>query len=190
VNILLGLERLLVPVLDRISSGTFIKGISSEEVSEWAETLYKKLAKERFDVVVGIERGGLPLAKYLAERLDLEMDSMKICIDGDSKFKDIMFLQGVETGRKTRMIKPTRERYENMKILVVDEDCYTGKTLRIAEKYLKGDVKTAVLVDMSHKEYKPDFYAVKPNTKMKVLPWHSASPRYIDPMEYKIKVPS
>jgi hypoxanthine phosphoribosyltransferase len=182
----ISLEKVLLRPLEKISGGRMVKNYSMDEVRNLSENLLQKLDGEEFDVMVGIERSGVPLTNYLSERMDVETDFMRICRNSHSRFNKILFLQGMDVDSEPKVIKRPKERYEGKKVLVVDDDCGTGRTLKKASSLLDGDAKTAVLLYFTQaRDFVPDFYAAR-RTGPKVLPWYEMSPEYVPPMECKI----
>jgi len=189
-ELLVGLERRAARPLQRISRGKLMKVYTMQEIRGLAELLFEKVSQEDFDLIVGIKRGGWPVAKYLAKRMGLKLDSIRISTDSHSRFRELFYLQGMETEKKPMILERPKERYEGRRILLVDDECHSGGTLRLAKKYLKGKVKTAVLVWVRRPGLepviKPDFWAEIYTGRMKVFPWQDTSPHYIHPLEAEI----
>lgn len=84
--------------------------------------------------------------------------------------------QGNFTG-KTDVIQKlsTGINISNKKVLVIDEVCETGGTIKTVTEYLRRlnpkEIKTAVLHLKSHAEYKADYYAHLETDKWIIYPW-------------------
>lgn len=184
---LLPLVRLFVKPMEFLSFKTVLKEYSVEEVSNLAKLIYDEVSDYEFDIVIGVERKGVPLARYLAKRLDNDFDTIRINHYSKSNLYPVPFLNGL--CKRSRLIKEPKSRYEGNKILLVDDWCATGMTLSLASRCLKGDVKTAVLFDSSEERYKVDFSLdSKLFPKIPVFPWAEVAPAYINPIEFDIPI--
>jgi uncharacterized protein len=114
--------------------------------------------RERFDMVVGIGRGGVVPAYILARCLGAELDFIRI------KFRDddnrVCF-------KKPRLMKKISFDFEGKRVLLVDDRSKTGKTLEFARSLFAkaGSVKTfAVNGKADYSAYDEDCF---------LLPWNA-----------------
>jgi len=107
-----------------------------------------ELEYNSIDSILALPRGGLPIGVHLAHHFGLENISTNV---------DDYFYTQIEE-----------------KVLVVDDICDTGKTLRDTVKILKMHdmefIKTAVLYHKPHAKFTPDIY-VKETDEWIVFPW-------------------
>ncbi|PIO00410.1 hypothetical protein COT72_01750 [archaeon CG10_big_fil_rev_8_21_14_0_10_43_11] len=190
MNFVVSLERLAVKPLDALFFGKFIHAKSDAEVELLAQSVYEQVDASGFDfdAVIGVKRGGMPLARYLSQKLDVPLDSIAIKTRSASRFSMIPFLQDVNF--PVQFTELPQGAYKGRSVLVVDDDVATGKTLERALDYFGEGAKTAVLSDRTfgRSEFRPDFYGEKVMTlpKFIVFPWKSVSPDYRDPLTFEI----
>lgn len=88
----------------------------------------KKLdLKDKFDLIVGISRGGIVPAAVISSYLGLPLEIIKLNFRDDSqkpKFSD------------PKLLRPIDFDYENKRILLVDDRSNSGATLETAKKLL------------------------------------------------------
>lgn len=125
----------------------------------------KKLAAkidDKFDIVIGIARGGVIPAVLLSRALDVkDMYVLKVRKDGDER----------------RVIAEIFTDVSKKKVLLVEDMLETGKSLIVAKRYLEDDgaiVKTACLYTMPMTEIKPD-YSLKKVGEIIKFPWEQMS---------------
>lgn len=110
------------------------------------------------DVVVGIAKAGVIPGAVIASILQKEFAAMAVTRRGAGTMPELVALPtGGMAGRK---------------VLLVDETCDSGHTLKLAlneiQKLRPSKVKTAVSIRTG--QYQPDFHALETD-KLIVLPW-------------------
>ncbi len=138
--------------------------ISWERFGELCKELAIKIETHfRPDCIVGISKGGLPLATVLASLFRTDLYPIRLSY----REKD-------EESHRTPQwsVLPT-EKVAQKKVLLVDDISVSAKTLSRAKEKLQrmgaSDVKTATLCIHHHSE-KPDFFAVETDALI-VHPW-------------------
>lgn len=110
---------------------------------------------EEFDLVIGIARGGLPVAMAVSDRLGVKVD-----------FINVKSYRGLGSRTKPRILATITEEIGAKRILLVDDLVDEGDTMRTVLEYLstKGPavVKTAVL-------FKKPWGSVQPNYSLSVV---------------------
>ena len=192
INVLRKLEGRIVTAVDKLSYGLFVKQYFDEEVSYLSDLLFRKIKREHdrepFNAVVGILNCGRPLAMYLAKKLNVDYYEIRISKNKNNPFSDVFLLQNMFD--KGYIVEPFNDDLSDSKVLIVDEDCYSGRTLQLAKKVIGSkNCKTAVLIVLlneSSDRYIPDFYALR-NVRRKVYPWSDVNPNHISPLTYVIR---
>ncbi len=96
-----------------------------------------KIKFPEFDLIIAINRGGIHPAKILSKMLKLNVETIDINYRDDKH---------VPRYNSPKLMKKLCRKYENKSILLVDDVSRTGKTLRAAKKFLKGNkIKTFVV---------------------------------------------
>jgi len=125
------------------------------------------MRKDNFspDVIVGVCRGGWPLARVLSDLLEnSQLANVKV-----------EFYFGVaETKSEPVITQPISTSVKGKKILVVDDVADTGKSIWLVKQHLfehgAEEVKTATLYYKPWSTTKPDYYA-KQTRHWIVFPW-------------------
>jgi hypothetical protein len=111
------------------------------------------------EIVVGIAKAGVIPGAVVASILQRDFTSMAVT----RSHADV---------RPTLVTAPPPASIRDRRVLVVDETCDTGDTLKLALATVRGlrpaDVRTAV--SFTTRRYEPDFYALKTESLI-VLPW-------------------
>jgi hypoxanthine phosphoribosyltransferase len=167
------------------------------ETNQLINQLEKDIKKSSFcpDIVVGISYGGEFPADELSKRMFLNKSNMKIShyslrlggleLDEIIGVYRIAKIFGYKT--KTELIKNVdQERIKSKKVLLIDDDSYSGETLKMGIQAIienkPKDIKVAVihtyegnkLVDFVGKLYKKeDYYKLKLR-----FPWSKMSPYF------------
>jgi hypoxanthine phosphoribosyltransferase len=127
--------------------------ISWSEYGNLAEALAEKVrAKGRhYDLVVGIARGGIPVAMVVSDHLNVKIDFVNV-----KSYNDI--------GKRAppRILSTLTEAIEGKDVLLVDDLVDQGDTLALMKKFL-GDQKprtleTAVMFRKPWSRTEPDYY--------------------------------
>ena len=117
------------------------------------------------DVIIGIIRGGLEVARTLSDLLEIK----QVTTIG------VGFYKGIEETRDTPLLtQKLNYDVKQKKILLVDDVADTGRSMALAVEYLKGEkihsLRTATIHYKPHSIFKPDFY-VEETEKWIVYPW-------------------
>lgn len=133
-----------------------IKQYTWDEFYADVAVLAEKIAEKKFQSIIAVSRGGLPLGALLAQHSNIKIVET-VCLQSykGEKREDITFL------------KPAIKDLPNP--ILVDDICDSGHTL----KHLKSlyEVPTAVLFyKPEHKVFKPDYY-IHTTTKWVKFPW-------------------
>lgn len=128
--------------------------VSWEEYHTLAQDLAEKLLSQgrKFDEIVAISRGGLPIGRLLSDLL-----ALPISIFSTQSYTDL------ETQGEVKITKPIITPIRDKDILLVDDVSDTGKTLVRALEYLKAQQpKTVTTLTLFYKPqsiFKPDYFA-------------------------------
>ncbi len=127
--------------------------ISWSEYGNLAEALAEKVRANgrRYDLVVGIARGGIPVAMVVSDRLDVKIDFVNV-----KSYNDI--------GKRTapRILSTLVEGVEGKDVLLVDDLVDQGDTMAFLTNYLNQQkpksLQTAVMFKKPWSKTEPDFY--------------------------------
>ncbi len=127
--------------------------ISWSEYGNLAESLAEKVAAtgKRFDLVVGIARGGIPVSMVVADHMDVKVDFINV-----KSYNDI--------GKRTppRIVSTLTEGIGGKKVLVVDDLVDQGDTLAFVKNHLSvqgpGALETAVLFKKPWSKTEPEYW--------------------------------
>jgi len=127
--------------------------ISWSEYGNLAEALAEKVRADgkAFDLVVGIARGGIPVAMVVSDHLDVKVDFINV-----KSYSDI--------GKRAepRILSTLTEGIEGKKVLLVDDLVDQGDTMSFVKRYLMemkpGMLSTAVLFKKPWSKTEPDYY--------------------------------
>jgi len=129
------------------------KYLSWPEYGNLAEALAEKVRSggKQFDLVVGIARGGLPVAMVVSDHLGVRID-----------FINVKSYDGIGKRSTPRILSTLTEAMEGKNILVVDDLVDQGDTLATVTEYLGQQkprlVQTAVLFKKPWSKTEPDYY--------------------------------
>ena len=124
----------------------------------WSEygRLLDKLAKAvtadrvKFDLVIGVARGGIPVAMVVSDRLGAKVD-----------FINVKSYDGIGTRTKPRILTTITENLRGERVLLVDDIVDQGDTMRAVTEYLRAnspaEIKTAALFTKPWSTVEPDF---------------------------------
>ena len=105
---------------------------------------------EKFDLVVGIARGGMPVAMVVADTLGVKVDFLNV-----KSYTDVG-----ERG-KPKILSTITEKIAGKKVLVVDDLVDGGATMESITEYLESlnprSIRTAVLFTKPWSSFTPDF---------------------------------
>ena len=127
--------------------------ISWSEYGNLAEALAEKVRANgrRYDLVVGIARGGIPVAMVVSDHLNVKIDFVNV-----KSYNDI--------GKRTapRILSTLVEGVEGKDVLLVDDLVDQGDTLAFMKKYLADQrpvsLETAVLFRKPWSKVGPDYF--------------------------------
>jgi hypoxanthine phosphoribosyltransferase len=127
--------------------------ISWSEYGNLAEALAEKVraAGKKFDLVVGIARGGIPVAMVVSDHLDVKIDFINV-----KSYSDI--------GKRTspRILSTLTEGVQGKSILLVDDLVDQGDTMAFVKRFLVEQkpmtLETAVLFKKPWSKTEPDYF--------------------------------
>ena len=105
-----------------------LRYVSWSEYGELLNTLANVVAsrKERFDMVIGIARGGLPVAMVVSDRLGVQVD-----------FINVKSYTGIGKRSAPEIVSTITEDIRGKRVLVVDDIVDEGDTLRTVMDHLR-----------------------------------------------------
>ena len=127
--------------------------ISWSEYGNLTEALAEKVRADgkQFDLVVGIARGGIPVAMVVSDHLDVKVDFINV-----KSYSDI--------GKRTtpRIVSTLTETIDGKDVLLVDDLVDQGDTMAFVSHFLKGQkpkmLATAVLFKKPWSKTEPDYF--------------------------------
>ena len=127
--------------------------ISWPEYGNLAEALAEKVRSggKKFDLVIGIARGGMPVAMVVSDHLGVKVD-----------FINVKSYDGI--GRRTapRILSTVTEDIEGESVLIVDDLVDQGDTIKTLKQYLDERrpkaLETAVLFKKPWSKFGPEYY--------------------------------
>ncbi|HEV2137648.1 MAG TPA: phosphoribosyltransferase family protein [Nitrososphaerales archaeon] len=127
--------------------------ISWSEYGNLAEALAEKVRANgnHYDLVVGIARGGIPVAMVVSDHLDVKIDFVNV-----KSYNDI--------GKRTppRILSTLIEGVHGKDVLLVDDLVDQGDTLAFLQHYLNEQgpksLQTAVMFKKPWSKTEPDYY--------------------------------
>lgn len=156
------------PFLAGLRDGSILPRLNYLSWSQYGE-LVTKLADEvvasgeRFDLVIGIARGGMPVAMVVADTLGVRVDFLNV-----KSYTDV----GERT--KPKILSTITENITGKRVLVVDDLVDGGETMESITEYLlsqrPSSMKTAVLFTKPWSTFAPDF-SLKVVDKWIVFPY-------------------
>lgn len=124
---------------------------------------------EEFDLVIGIARGGMPVAMVVADRLGVKVD-----------FLNVKSYTGVAEREKPKILSTITENITDKRILVVDDLVDGGATMESITEYLSTQrprsMRTAVLFTKPWSSFNPD-YSLKVVDSWIVFPYERGEVR-------------
>ena len=127
--------------------------ISWSEYGNLAEALGEKVraSGKKYDLDIGIARGGIPVAMVVSDHLDVKID-----------FVNVKSYDDVGKRSPPRILSTLTQKIEGKKILLVDDLVDQGDTIAFLKKYLT-DMKpavleTAVMFKKPWSQTEPDYY--------------------------------
>jgi hypoxanthine phosphoribosyltransferase len=132
---------------------TGFRYIGWAEYGKLTEALAEKIRSSGkiFDLVVGIARGGIPVAMVVSDRLGLKIDTITV-----------KSYSGIAKRGSVRILSALTEDVKGKQVLVVDDLVDQGDTMSGVKGFLseKGakDVETAVLIKKPWSKTQPDYF--------------------------------
>ena len=127
--------------------------VSWPEYGFLAEALAEKVhsSGKRFDLVVGVARGGMPVAMVVSDHLNVRID-----------FVNVKSYVGIGERGVPKIISTLTEGIAGKNILIVDDLIDHGDTMMVVEQYLSGQgpklLEVAVLFKKPWTKFEPDYY--------------------------------
>lgn len=129
-----------------------LRYIGWSEYGSLVETLAKEVASagKEFDLVIGIARGGVPVAMVVSDRLGAKVD-----------FINVKSYTGLGSRTKPRILATITEEIAGKRILLVDDIVDEGDTMRTVTEYLEArgpaEMTTAVLFSKPWSSVQPNY---------------------------------
>ena len=123
------------------------------EYGELAEALASKVTMggERFDLVVGIARGGIPIAMVVSDRIGARIDLI-----------NVKSYSGIAQRAAPRILTTLTEKIAGRAVLLVDDLVDQGDTMVFLKSYLAKQkpkvLRTAVLFKKPWSKTEPDYF--------------------------------
>ncbi len=139
--------------------------ISWDSYGKQSSVLAKKIKSSgrKYDLVIGIVRGGITLSLIIGDELDIAVDMLNI--------KSYL---GIAKRTKPKIISTLGTDIKGKRILVVDDLVDEGETMVAVIKYLSkkspSRIDTAALYTKPWSKFKPDF-SLKVIREWAVFPW-------------------
>jgi len=127
--------------------------IGWEEYGGLAEALANKVlsSAKPFDLVVGISRGGIPVAMVVSDRLGVKFDTVTV-----------KSYSGIAERGSVRIFPTLTEAIKGKRVLLVDDLVDQGDTMSSVKRFLDEmgakEVETAVLIKKPWSETHPDYF--------------------------------
>jgi len=129
------------------------KYVSWPEYGNLAEALAEKVRSggKRFDLVIGIARGGMPVAMVVSDHLDVRID-----------FINVKSYVGIAERGTPKILSTLTEDVRGKNVLIVDDLVDQGDTMKMVKDYLRGQgpslLEVAVLFRKPWSRFEPDYY--------------------------------
>ncbi len=127
--------------------------ISWSEYGNLAEALAEKVCSggKRFDLVIGIARGGMPVAIVVSDHINARID-----------FINVKSYSGIGERSIPKILSTLTDEIAGKSILVVDDLVDQGDTMTVVEEYLSEQgpklMEVAVLFKKPWTKFEPDYY--------------------------------
>jgi len=144
---------------------TEFRYINWTEYGNLADALAEKIRSqsESFDLIIGIARGGIPVAMVVSDHLGVKLDII-----------NVKSYDGIAHRGQPRILTTLTEAVEGKNVLLVDDLVDEGYTMTTVSEYLKDQgpnvLKTAVLFKKPWSRTEPDYY-LEVVDKWIVFPW-------------------
>jgi hypoxanthine phosphoribosyltransferase len=127
--------------------------ISWQNYGKLLSDLTRKISSSgpHYDLVVGIARGGIPVAMFVADSLGVKLDII-----------NVKSYSGIAQRDKPKIVSTLTESVESKSILLVDDLVDQGDTMESIVDYLHREkanhMSTAVIFKKPWSKFEPDFY--------------------------------
>ena len=144
---------------------TEFRYINWTEYGNLADALAEKVRSngERYDLVIGIARGGVPVAMVVSDHLGVKLDII-----------NVKSYEGIGERGRPRILSTLTESIGGKKVLLVDDLVDQGDTMATVTEFLRGEnpilLKTAVLFKKPWTRTEPDHF-LEVVDKWIVFPW-------------------
>ena len=144
---------------------TEFRYINWTEYGNLADALAEKVCShsENFDLIIGIARGGIPVAMVVADHLNVKLDII-----------NVKSYDGIAVRNPPRILTTLTEAVKGKNVLLVDDLVDQGATMARVSDYLLGQapsvLKTAVLFKKPWSTTEPDYF-LEVVDKWIVFPW-------------------
>jgi len=132
---------------------TEFRYISWPEYGNLAQALAEKVRSRgvSFDLVIGIARGGMPVAMVVSDHLGIKID-----------FINVKSYEGIAQRSAPRILSTLTEGIKGKNVLVVDYLVDQGDTMEMVKQYLNEQnpklIETAVLFKKPWTKFEPEYY--------------------------------
>lgn len=144
---------------------TEFRYINWTEYGNLADALAEKIRShsENFDLIIGIARGGIPVAMVVSDHLNVKLDII-----------NVKSYNGIAERSPPRILTTLTEAVKGKNVLLVDDLVDQGDTMATVSEYLRGQapgvLKTAVLFKKPWSATDPDYF-LEVVDKWIVFPW-------------------
>ncbi len=135
------------------SSMTEFRYISWAEYGNLAEALAEKVRStgKAFDLVIGIARGGIPVAMVVSDHLEVKIDII-----------NVKSYSGIAERGSPQILSTLTESVKDKSVLLVDDLVDQGDTMSMVKRFLSEQgpktLETAVLFKKPWSKTEPDYY--------------------------------
>ena len=138
---------------------------SFDEINAMSRSLASTAKKHNFTNIIGISRGGLIPAAIISYELDIPLLTIAVSSYNKKEKSKFKVIQDFNIDTLD----------ENSNILIVDDICDTGETMRwVSSKLSQARIKnliTCIFTKPKHTEYLDFYGSVVPDNKWIVFPW-------------------
>lgn len=144
---------------------TEFRYINWTEYGNLADALAEKIRSqsEAFDLIIGIARGGIPVAMVVSDHLNVKLDII-----------NVKSYNGIAERNPPRILTTLTEAVKGKSVLLVDDLVDQGQTMATLSTYLRDQgpalLKTAVLFKKPWSATDPDYF-LEVVDKWIVFPW-------------------
>lgn len=139
--------------------------INWTEYGNLADALAEKVRSqgEHYDLIIGIARGGIPVAMVVSDHLDVKLDII-----------NVKSYDGIAERNPPRILSTLTEAVKGKDVLLVDDLVDQGDTMQTVADFLRRQgprmLKTAVLFKKPWSKTEPDYF-LEVVEKWIVFPW-------------------